>query len=129
MAGAKILIVDDEEEVVNLLYKKFTELGFQVIEARRGKEALAKARVYSPHLILMDIVLPDIHGSEVVKSLRQDHSTAQIPVIFLSGIVTKDPGSQETTVNVGSEEFPALPKPFTFEELLTEIRKVVPSVF
>jgi DNA-binding response OmpR family regulator len=110
---------------VKLLYKKLSALGYQIIQARRGKEALNKAKVYFPDIILMDIVLPDIHGSEVVKVLKQDRETARIPVIFLSGIVTKDE-NQESIVNVGSEEYPALPKPFTLEELLTEIRKVIP---
>ena len=125
MAITKILIVDDEEEVLDLLYKKLSALGYQVICASRGREAITKTRVYSPNVILMDIVLPDIHGSEVVKLLKEDPRTDQIPVIFLSGIVSKDPETQLSTVTIGTEEFPAIPKPFTIDELLIEIRKVV----
>ena len=124
MNNLKILVVDDEEEVLSLLYRKLSDLGFQVIRATRGKEAITKTKVYAPNIILMDIVLPDIHGSEVVKLLKEDPKTDQIPVIFLSGIVSKDPDNPHTTVMVGREEFPALPKPFTLDELLTEIRKV-----
>lgn len=125
MANAKILIVDDEEEVLNILYKKLSTFGYQVIRATSGKEAFTKAKTYSPHIILMDIVLPDIHGSEVVKQLKEDPSTELIPVIFLSGIASKDPETGKSTVKIGSREYPAVPKPFTLEELLTEIRKFV----
>ena len=124
MSGTKILIVDDEEEVLNLLYRRLSVLGYQVIKATRGREAMTKVKVYAPHIILMDIVLPDIHGSEVVKLLKEDPQTNQIPVIFLSGIVSKDPETQESTVRVGEKEYPAIPKPFTLDELLIEIRKV-----
>ena len=124
MAGLKILIVDDEEEVLNLLQGKLSALGYQVIRATRGREAVTKTKVYAPDLILMDIVMPDIQGSEAVKLLKEDPATDQIPVIFLSGIVTKDPETKESVVTVGAEEYPAIPKPFTFEELLREIKKV-----
>ena len=125
MGATKIFIVDDEEEVLDLLYKKLNALGYQVIRATCGNEAITKIKTYAPDIILMDIVLPDIHGSEVVKALKDDPLTDRIPVIFLSGIVTKDPGSLESFVRVGKIEYPAVPKPFTLNELLTEIRKVV----
>ena len=125
MANAKILIVDDEEEVLSLLYKRLSALGYQVIRATRGNEAVTKTKVYAPHLILMDIVLPDIHGSEVVRILKDDPLTDQIPVIFLSGIVSKDPGTQDSVVKIGNKEYPAIPKPFVFEELLREIKKFI----
>lgn len=125
MANAKVLIVDDEEEILNLLYKKLSAYGYQVILATRGKEAVTKTKLYSPHVILMDIVLPDIHGSEVVQQLKEDPTTDHIPVIFLSGIVTKDPETGESTVRVGNQEYPAIPKPCTMEELLKEIRKFI----
>ena len=123
MAHGKILIVDDEEDFLNLLDKRLAALGYQIIRATRGREAITKTKVYAPHIILMDIVLPDIHGSEVVKLLKEDPLTDQIPIIFLSGIVSKDPGTEKTVVMVGDKEYPAIPKPFTIDELLKEIKK------
>ena len=125
MAYKKILIVDDEEEVLKLLEKKLSAEEFYVIKAARGREAIQKAKVYLPDLILMDIMLPDLDGSEAVKLIKKDLTIADIPIIFLSGIITKGEPNQKPTVTVAGFEYPAIGKPFEFRELLFEIRKVL----
>ncbi len=125
MDARKILIVDDDRVILELLEKKLSASGYQVVRAATGAEALQKAREARPSLILMDIMLPDIDGPEVVSMLKKDSDTETIPVIFLSGIVSRDDSKKKIQVTVAGFSYDAIPKPFDFDELLKEIRKVL----
>ena len=83
MQGKKILLVDDEEDIVTLT-KHFLETnGYEVAVARNGISALEKAKEL-PHLILLDVIMPDMDGFKVLQKLRFDPVTAEIPVIMLT---------------------------------------------
>jgi DNA-binding response OmpR family regulator len=120
MAAKKILIVEDEQETLALLEKKLAERGFVPLKATTASEAIDSARKWLPDLILLDIILPDSDGSEVVKALNSDPLTQAIPILFLSGIVTKENG-RITEITVGTRRYHAIPKPFTFKELFGQI--------
>lgn len=124
MHNKKILIVDDEKEILDLLFQKLTQTGYQVVKAVNGKEALLKAKTYSPDLILLDIVLPDIDGADVAKLLEEDPVLRKIPLLFMSGIVSKDDGVK-SYVTVGGTKYTAIPKPFNYEEMLSEIQEIL----
>ncbi|HPN88283.1 MAG TPA: response regulator [Candidatus Omnitrophota bacterium] len=122
----KILLVDDEKEIVQLLDKKLSQEGFEVIKLSSGKEAVDKTKKYLPDLVLMDIMMPDIDGAEAVKLLQKDTLTRNIPVLFLSGILA--PGSSSDTpqgITVGGIHYPALGKPFTAQQLLNKISELL----
>lgn len=125
MSEPKILIVDDEEDILTLLGKKLTECHFQVITSNRGREAVLKAKAQKPDLILMDIVLPDIGGPEAVKEIKRDPSTRHIPVIFLSGIVSREEEDTRLGVHVDGVRYNAFAKPFAFQDLHAEVRKIL----
>jgi len=74
----------------------------------------------------MDIVLPDMEGSDAVRILAEDPATGHVPVIFMSGIISKEDERTQLEVNVGGRLYKALSKPFEFEELLKEIQKIMP---
>lgn len=124
MVGKKILIVEDEKEMLDLLAKRLAKEGYQVMALSQGQQVVAKTKEFQPQLILMDIMLPDIDGAEAVKLLQQDGATSGIPVVFLSGIVSPDEKKQ-ISVKVGLREYPALPKPFTAEQLLIYVKRQV----
>ncbi len=124
MSQRKILVVDDEDDILTLLEKKLTERNFVVITANRGRDGLLKAKAHLPQLILMDIVLPDIGGPEAIKQIKQDPATRHIPVIFLSGIVSKEEEDAKMGVLVDGVRYHALGKPFAFADLYTEVEKV-----
>ncbi|MBI3616807.1 MAG: response regulator [Candidatus Omnitrophica bacterium] len=124
MAAKIILVVDDEKEVLDWLEKRLSSETYVVLMALTAEEALEKARRHKPDLILMDIVLPDMEGSEVVRILAGDSSTAHIPVIFMSGIVSKEDEHAQIELNVGGRLYRAVSKPFEFEELLKEIQEI-----
>ncbi len=125
MAAKIILVVDDEKEVLDWLEKRLSSETYVVLMALTAKEALEKARRHKPDLILMDIVLPDMEGSEVVRILAKDSLTAHIPVIFMSGIVSKKDEHTQIELNVGGRLYRAVSKPFEFEELLKEIQETL----
>ncbi len=80
----KILIADDESSLRFLLRKTLEGNGFDIFEAENGKQALALAQKQVPDLIIMDVVMPDLYGSEVCERLRKQSKTARIPIIIIT---------------------------------------------
>lgn len=94
----RILIVDDENDFVELLQYKLSAHGYELIVANDGVQALSQARTLKPHLILLDILLPDLDGLSVCEILRRQPATKKIPIIFMSaltGDVTKRSASMQ----------------------------------
>ncbi len=120
-----ILIVDDENDVLDWLDNKLFGEHYIVLRASTAKEALEKAQKEKPHLILIDIMLPDMEGAQVVQILANDAAMAHIPVIFMSGIVAKEDPGARPQLNVGGRLYRALGKPFEFKEILAEIHKAL----
>jgi len=126
MPDKKILVVDDEEELLGLIDKSLSAEGYDVTTVTTAEDAVNKARTLAPDLILIDIVLPDMEGPEAVRILNEDPLTGNIPAIFLSGIVTRDKEENATTeVRVGDRLYKALSKPFSTAELMIEVRKAI----
>lgn len=119
----KILVVDDEEEILKHLVRVLERYNYEVISATKGKEALELATDQKPDLIILDIVLPDIDGGQVAFALSENPSTANIPVVFLTGMIKKD---EEHTVKTTGNRF-VIAKPVVIEELLEKIRQIFPG--
>jgi len=117
----KILAVDDERTTLKLIEQALLPQGYQILLAATGEEALETAKKESPDLVLMDLMLPDIEGGEVVRRLRAIPATSDIPVIILSGIVQPDIGESDNKVNVSGLFYPAIAKPFSHDELVEKI--------
>lgn len=81
-----ILVVEDEEDMLRVLIKRFSEEGFNVLKAKNGKEGLERALKKSPDLILLDLILPEINGVAMLKELRKDSWGKNIPVIILTNL-------------------------------------------
>jgi len=126
MESKKVLIVDDDKEILELLAKKMKDDGYLVLTAALGQEGIEKAKSYKPDVILLDIVMPDIDGAEAVNMLKEDPITQYIPVVFLSGLVSEKEGKHKSfTVNVGERRFDAIPKPFRYEELAGKMKEIL----
>lgn len=80
----KILLIEDEEIMVDLLQKKLTKEGYEISVARNGEEGLKTAREISPNLILLDIIMPKMGGFEVMEEMAKDKKLKEIPVIIIS---------------------------------------------
>ena len=90
--AANILIVDDDDSIRSLLQQELGEAGYQIDEARNGKEALTKVREHRPDLILLDIMMPEMNGFDVAAVLKNDPQTMDIPIIVLSIVQDKARG-------------------------------------
>lgn len=117
MAGKKIFVVDDEEDILESLNRRLTADGYTVVTSTSGREAIQKVRQSDPDLLLVDIVLPDIDGPEVIQRLKNDPQGMDKPVIFFSGIVSKEDKARPSSVKVAGQDYPALGKPFAYEDL------------
>lgn len=124
MAAPKILIVDDERDSTFALEKTLSLKGYRVITAERGHNAIVLAQSELPDLILLDVMLPDIHGGDVAKILQKDHATKDIPIIFLSCLFTKE---EENRIEHKAGQFMMFAKPYNLGELLLAIEKMLPS--
>lgn len=113
MAKARLLIVEDDHDIANMLRIFFTGQGYAVDIAPCGQDALDQTRQVMPHLIVLDIMLPDIDGYEVCRRLRLTPRTSHIPVIFLT---QKDERSDKLRgLELGADDY--ITKPFDIEEL------------
>lgn len=118
----KILVIDDEKDVLDVLEKRLSVAGYRVIKADNGKEGIEKARSEAPDLILLDILMPDIDGGEAARILKEDSLTKDIPVIFLTCLYTKNDEVQSGHLS-GANFFVA--KPYNPEELLDIISRQI----
>jgi PleD family two-component response regulator len=121
MGKARLMIVEDDHDISNMLKIYFTGLGFEVDAAVRGSEALEKTKQVLPHLIVLDIMLPDIDGYEVCRTLRTNTRTSHIPVIFLT---QKDERSDRLQgLELGADDY--ITKPFDIEELKLRVQGAI----
>ncbi|MFA6583423.1 MAG: ATPase, T2SS/T4P/T4SS family [Elusimicrobiaceae bacterium] len=114
----KLLIADDEDDIRLVLAKRLQTAGYEVIEAKDGKEALEKAFKYSPDLILMDISMPNMNGFDATKALRAQLATASIPIILLTARGDKE--SELQGLDIGADDY--ITKPYDKDKLLARIK-------
>ncbi len=117
----KILVVDDEPDIVELVAFNLQQEGFEVITAVNGWEAVEKARATLPDLILLDLMLPELDGFAVCEMLRRLSATADIPVIMLTAW-TSEP-SRILGLELGADDY--VTKPFSPRELRLRVHRVL----
>ena len=121
MGKARLLVVEDDPDISNMLKIYFSGLGYDVDVALRGNAALEKTRQVLPHLIILDIMLPDIDGYEVCRTLRTSTRTSHIPVMFLT---QKDERSDKLQgLELGADDY--ITKPFDIEELKLRVQGAI----
>ena len=121
MENKKILIVDDEERMLRFIRLNLEHDGFQVIEAQKGHEALDKMRTDFPDLILLDVMLPDLDGFEVLRMVREISNT---PVIMLTAKGEED--DRVRGLELGADDY--VTKPFSPRELVSRVKAVLRRV-
>ena len=118
---SKILVVEDEPDAIDLLTFNLKNAGFEVSTAMDGADALKKARLVAPDLILLDVMLPEVDGLEVCKILRRDPATAGIPIIMLTAKAAEI--DRIVGLELGADDY--VTKPFSPRELLLRIKKLL----
>ncbi|MFZ5855874.1 MAG: response regulator [Chloroflexota bacterium] len=121
MGKPRLLVVEDDNDIANMLKIYFGGMDYEVDIAPRGGLALEKTRTVLPHLIVLDIMLPDIDGYEVCRTLRTNTRTSHIPVIFLT---QKDERSDKLQgLELGADDY--ITKPFDIEELKLRVQGAI----
>jgi len=116
---ARLLVVDDEPTIVELLSASLRFAGFEVATATNGRDALDAARTFRPDLLVLDVMMPGLDGFDVVKRLRGEG--ARVPVVFLTARdATED---RITGLTLGGDDYVA--KPFSLDEVIARIRAVL----
>ncbi len=118
----KILIVDDEPDILRPYLFRLRKLGYETLSATNGKDALETARSHKPDLILLDIKLPIFNGYEVCERLKADEVLGKIPIIFLTADASV--GIEEGTKKAKAAGY--LLKPFDMNQLLEKMKELIP---
>jgi two-component system cell cycle response regulator len=120
-APAKILVIDDEEAIRELLREVLVTDGYTVLTAADGREALPMALSKKPDLILSDVRMPKLDGLTLCKALRVNPETKNIPVVMLTGYNVKE--HMEAAISAGADDF--LSKPINIEEVRIRVRTLL----
>ena len=117
--AARLLVVDDEENITFLLTSALRHFGFDVRVAASGRAALDAVREVVPHLVILDVMMPDIDGFEVVRRLRE--SGVRVPVLFLTARDATDDKVRGLTL--GGDDY--VTKPFSLEEVVARVQAML----
>lgn len=116
-----VLIVEDEQDVIDLLRYNLNRAGFDVIIATNGVKGLEMARSERPDVMILDLMLPQMNGEKVCKTLKEDPDTANIPIIMLTA--KSQPGERVSGFELGADDYVA--KPFSPKELVLRIQALL----
>jgi two-component system phosphate regulon response regulator PhoB len=116
-----VLIVDDERDLLSLLDFNLRQAGFETLLAQTGEEALAQVRRRVPDLVLLDLMLPDIPGTEVCRRLKSQERTRQVPVVMLTA--KGEEVDRVVGFELGADDY--VVKPFSIRELVLRLQAVL----
>jgi DNA-binding response OmpR family regulator len=120
---ARILVVDDEPEITDIVETFLTEAGYTVTVENASRRAVGKAREFKPDVIILDIMMPEMDGYQVCQDMKQDPNLSGTPIIFLTGKDRSD--DMGRSFKAGGDMF--IKKPFSCERLLEIVNIVIMS--
>ena len=123
--GKLVLVVDDEEEIRKLLKRLLTQKGHRVIEADRGLLALRLVKDHVPDLIILDAMLPELHGFDIAKRIKGSAKYGRIPIIMVSAVYRGWRIAEDLKQNYGIEEY--LEKPFRIVDVVAAVQRLLAS--
>ncbi len=121
--AAKVLVVDDEPEITDIVEAFLSEAGYTVAVENSPTNAINAARQFQPDVVLLDIMMPGVDGYDICQQIKQEPGLAQVPIIFLTGKDRSD--DMGRSFKVGGDMF--IKKPFSCERLLEIVNIVVMS--
>ena len=117
----KVLIVDDDPDIIEVLQKRVSGAGYETVCAVDGEEALIKVKAENPDIILLDLILPKINGFEVLREVRQKHNNKWRPIIIISAKTELE--SLKKCYDLEADHY--LTKPVSFEKVLQGIETMI----
>jgi len=119
--ATKLLVVDDDRDIVEMLSRKLIKEGYEVVQAFDGEEALLKVKQDDPDIILLDLMMPKLNGFEVLKEIREKHNERWRPVIIISA--NNDMAAINKSYGMEADHY--LTKPCKMENVLAGIRTMI----
>jgi DNA-binding response OmpR family regulator len=116
-----ILIVEDEADLARVVKQRLTNQGFKVFVVDQGSKAISFARKLKPDLIILDLILPGMHGLQIIKELSSSIKTQVIPVMVLTG--NKDKAYKSCVLEQGVEAY--MEKPYDPQELISTVKEIL----
>jgi CheY-like chemotaxis protein len=125
--GKQILVIDDKSELLHLMRRVLEDEDYHVSILQDGRNAFAQVKSQLPDLLILDLKLGDVSGQDILKQLKQDQVTAEIPVIVYTAAVLE---AEEVSHLIGSDQahysnVQVVQKPFELEDLLTLVEKLL----
>jgi two-component system, OmpR family, alkaline phosphatase synthesis response regulator PhoP len=117
----KILVTDDEKDIVELISYNLEKEGFSIIKAYDGEAALKLVKLQKPDLLILDLMLPGMSGIDVCKAVRNNPDTAYLPIIMVTAKV--DETDKIIGLEIGADDY--LTKPFSVKELVARVRAIL----
>src|SRR2546430_1731649 len=117
----RILIVEDEKDIVQVLEYALRQAGFDTVPARDGAEAFARVREKTPDAVILDLMLPDLAGTEICRQLKSNARTAAVPVIMLTA--RSDEVDRVVGFELGADDY--ITKPFSVREVVLRVKAVL----
>lgn len=117
----KILVIDDEKDIVELISYNLEKEGFSVLKAYDGETALQRVKAQKPDLIILDLMLPEISGLDVCKAVRNNPATANLPIIMLTA--KAEEVDKIIGLEMGADDY--ITKPFSIKELIARVRAML----
>jgi len=118
---SKILIVDDEQDIVELVSYNLEKEGFKTVKAFDGEAALKMVKTQKPDLIILDLMLPKMNGLDVCRAIRGNPETASVPIIMLTA--KGDEVDKIIGLEIGADDY--ITKPFSVKELIARVRSIL----
>jgi DNA-binding response OmpR family regulator len=119
--AVKILVIDDDPQILSLISHTLRRAGYEVITAQDGAEGLRKVKETHPQLVVLDISLPGLDGYQICRHLRREQETIDLPVIMVTAMGR--PTDQRRGFDAGADDY--LPKPFALSELVTRVQSLL----
>jgi len=122
-SGKLVLVVDDEEEIRKLVVRLLTDLGHRVVEADRGLVALRMVKENTPDLIVLDAMLPEVHGFDIAKRIKTSEKYGAIPIVMMRAVYRGRGMEEDLKANYGIEEY--VEKPFRLADLKAAVNRAL----
>ncbi|MDI6882936.1 MAG: response regulator [Patescibacteria group bacterium] len=119
---SKILIIEDDKFLRELIARKLSQENYKILEAIEGEEGLKKIKTEKPNLVLLDLILPGIDGFEVLSQMNEDPVLAQVPVIILSNLGQRE--DIERGLKLGAVDY-LVKAHFTPNEIIEKVKQVL----
>ena len=123
MSDRKVLVIDDEENILNLIRIGLEDNGFEVVTRSNGLDALMYIEQEKPAIIIADIMMPRLTGLELVKALKNNDDTRKIPLIFISAL--DQAKTVQEGLDLGAVDY--ITKPFKISEIVGKVRHYLPA--